>query len=90
MTAFCVTFGMLLWIIMVFFPQLPIRIFTGYPAVVALTSRLMRIFFRGMVVFGFQMSFQQVFIALGQAKVSIFIALLRKLILLIPLSLIHI
>ena len=88
MTAFCVTFGMLLWIIMVFFPQLPIRIFTGDPAVIALTSRLMRIFFLGMVVFGFQMSFQQVFIALGQAKVSIFIAMLRKLILLIPLVLI--
>ena len=88
MTAFCVTFGILLWIVMVFFPQLPIRIFTDDPAVITLTSRLMRIFFLGMVVFGFQMSFQQVFIALGQAKVSIFIAMLRKLILLIPLVLI--
>ena len=36
-----------------------IRIFTGDPAVIALTSRLMRIFFLGMVVFGLQMSFQQ-------------------------------
>ena len=34
---------------------------------------------------GFQMSCQQAFVALGQAKVSLFMACLRKLILLIPL-----
>lgn len=41
-----------------------------------------------MAVFGVQLAFQQVFIALGQARVSIFIALLRKLMLLIPLAII--
>lgn len=39
-------------------------------------------------VLGIQTSFQQSFIALGEAKISLFLALLRKVILLIPLILI--
>ena len=38
-----------------------------------------------MTLFGMQRTCQSTFIALGQAKISIFIALLRKVILLIPL-----
>ena len=40
-----------------------------------------------MTIFGLQRACQNMFVALGQAKVSIFIALLRKVILLIPLAL---
>lgn len=36
-------------------------------------------------MFGFQMAYQQSFVALGQAKASFFLACLRKIILLIPL-----
>ena len=39
----------------------------------------------GMFAFGAQIACQQSFMALGQAKVSLFLACLRKLILLIPL-----
>ena len=87
MTIFCVGFSVVLWTVCIFFPQWPIAIFTGEPELAALTASCMRIFFLGMLIFGFQLAFQQVFIALGQAKVSIFIAVLRKLILLIPLVL---
>lgn len=87
MTAFCVSFGTLLWCVTIFLPHLPVRVFTDDPAMIALASSTMRVFFLGMIIFGFQMAFQQTFIALGQAKVSIFIAVLRKLILLIPLVL---
>ena len=41
-----------------------------------------------MTIFGVQMACQSTFVALGQAKVSLFIALLRKVILLIPLAII--
>lgn len=87
-TAFCVTCGVLLWIVVVFFPWIPVRIFTDDAEMVNLTASLLPYFFAGMVIFGFQMSFQQIFIALGQAKVSVFVASLRKLILLIPLTII--
>ena len=41
----------------------------------------------GMTVFGLQRVCQNTFVALGDAKVSLFIALLRKVILLVPLAL---
>lgn len=85
-TIFCVGAGLLLWSVAEFLPWLPVRVFTDDPAVVELTSSIIPLFFLGMVIFGFQMAFQQVFISLGQAKASVFIACLRKLILLIPLT----
>lgn len=39
----------------------------------------------GSIVFGVQIACQQTFVALGQAKVSLVLALLRKVVLLIPL-----
>jgi Na+-driven multidrug efflux pump len=48
----------------------------------------MPVFMIGMLVFGLQNGIQPTFVALGQAKISLFIAVLRKLILLIPLAII--
>ena len=42
----------------------------------------------GMAIMGAQSACQQTFLALGQAKISMFLALLRKVILIIPLALI--
>ena len=39
-----------------------------------------------MTIFGLQRTCQNTFVSLGQAKISLFIALLRKVILLIPLA----
>ena len=62
-----------------------VKIFNTNPELVDITSRYIRIYFIGLSIFGIQMICQQMFVALGQARVSIFIAILRKLILLIPL-----
>lgn len=62
--------------------------FTNDAELVALTCRIMPIFFLGIAIFGIQAACQSTFLALGQAKVSLFIATLRKIILLIPLALI--
>jgi Na+-driven multidrug efflux pump len=51
-------------------------------------ERVMPIFMAGMMVFGLQNGIQPTFLALGQAKISLFIAVLRKIILLIPLAII--
>ena len=45
----------------------------------------MRIFFGGIFIFGAQIACQQTFLALGQAKISLIMALLRKVVLLVPL-----
>ena len=50
-------------------------------------GRVMPIFFGGIWAFGAQMACQSAFMALGQAKTSLFLALLRKVILLVPLAL---
>lgn len=84
-TIFCGMLGLSMWGVAMFLPQLPVMIFTDNPELIDQTMRLMPIFFLGTCIYGFQLAFQQIFIALGQAKVSIFIAVLRKIILLIPL-----
>ena len=48
----------------------------------------MPIYFAAVWIFGVQMAAQRTFVGLGKAKTSLFIALLRKVILLIPLALI--
>ena len=72
----------------ILFPQIFAGMFTSDAELIRLTSRILPIFVCGMLIFGLQMACQNTFMALGQAKISLFIAMLRKVILLIPLSLI--
>ena len=72
----------------IFCPGIYASMFTNDAELVALTCRSMPIFFLGIAIFGIQAACQSTFLALGQAKISLFIATLRKIILLIPLALI--
>lgn len=74
--------------IAVVFPEVYAGIFTSNEALVAITAEVMPTYFLGMTFFGIQSACQSTFVALGQAKVSAFIALLRKVILLIPLAIV--
>ena len=67
------------------FPQMFAGIFTSDVALVNYASFALRIYMAGIFAFGCQISCQQSFMALGQAKISLFLACLRKIILLIPL-----
>lgn len=68
-------------------PEQLALIFSDDPELVELTGTMMPIFFGGIWAFGAQMACQSAFMAMGQAKTSLFLALLRKVILLIPLAL---
>lgn len=81
----CVIFTAISWLIMMTVPQIFAGIFTGNPELSEYTSWALRIYMAGIFSIGFQVSCQQSFMALGQAKVSLLLACLRKLILLIPL-----
>jgi Na+-driven multidrug efflux pump len=59
--------------------------FNSDTALVTHTVWTMRVYMAGIFAMGFQITCQQCFMALGQAKVSLLLACLRKLILLIPL-----
>ena len=76
------------WALVLLFPTVFIRLFSSDPQLLAIAPGYLRVFMSGMLLLGAQFSCQQTFGALGQAKVSMFLALLRKIILLIPLALI--
>ena len=78
-------FSCLIWAIAMFAPTLFVMIFTEDPELTAFTVRALRIYMCASLIFGAQIACQQTFIALGNAKSSMFLALLRKVILLIPL-----
>lgn len=67
------------------FPEIPITLFNDQQELVSTTVWALRIYMATSFILGVQFVCQQTFIALGQAKVSLLLALLRKLILLIPL-----
>ena len=62
------------------------RMFTPEAQLIELTAKAMPVFFGGIWAFGAQMACQAAFMGLGLARVSLFAALLRKVILLIPLA----
>lgn len=89
--AFCLQFGiclgyaMLFWALTMLLPRAFAGIFTNDSALIDYATWTMRIYMAGIFAFGAQISCQQSFMALGQAKISLFLACLRKIILLIPL-----
>lgn len=88
MLGVCLTVTMIMGGIGVLFPHIYVGIFTESHDLSSLTIKFMPIFILGMCIFGIQQAIQGTFLALGQAKFSIFIALLRKVILLVPLAII--
>lgn len=76
------------WAAVQLFPSIFVKMFSSDPALLEIAPGYLRIFMSGMLLLGAQFSCQQTFVALGQAKISTFLALLRKVILLIPLALV--
>lgn len=68
-------------------PGFFIGLFTNEQALIEMGRPCLRVFMAGMIIMGAQSACQQTFLALGQAKISMFLALLRKVILLWPLAL---
>lgn len=83
--AICGGYTLLFWAFCMATPQLLAQVFSNDGKLVEYTVWAMRIYMAGIFAMGFQTSCQQCFMALGQAKVSLLLACLRKLILLIPL-----
>lgn len=81
----CFAYTTVMWIALMLVPQVFVNIFNNDPRLVQMTSWSIKIFFAGIFMFGVQSACQQTFLALGQAKISLVLALLRKIILLIPL-----
>ncbi|ASJ22182.1 MATE family efflux transporter [Brachyspira hampsonii] len=81
----CVSFSFLMWFISEFFPYVFVRIFTSNGELINYAIWALKIYMAASLIFGAQTACQQTFVALGNAKISAFLAILRKVILLIPL-----
>ena len=74
-----------MWALVQLMPQMFAGIFTPDPELRSYAAWALRVYMAATGIFGVQIACQQTFIALGNAKTSLFLAVLRKIILLIPL-----
>lgn len=81
----CLIYAVTLWGAVMSVPQLFVRIFTPDDALIAFGAKALRIYLAVMFLFGIQIACQMTFTALGNAKCSIIVAIVRKFVLLIPL-----
>jgi len=79
------THSMVMWALIQLFPGAFASIFTSDPALHAFAIRALRIYCAVLGIFGIQMACQMTFTAIGNAKCSILVAVMRKFILLVPL-----
>ena len=79
------TFTFIFFIGIMIFPRVFIELFTKDGQLVEITVKYLRIYMAGTLAMGIQVACQHTFLALGNAKTSLFLSLLRKIILLIPL-----
>ncbi|RGD75296.1 MATE family efflux transporter [Anaerofustis stercorihominis] len=81
----CTLYSLLLWCLTMFLPKVFITLFTSDTALITYTQWSIKIYMAVMFLIGIQISCQQTFVALSNAKVSLFLAVFRKIVLLIPL-----
>lgn len=81
----CAAFSISCWLLLMLVPQIFAGMFTGDASLIDYTTWALRIYMAGIFSVGFQVCCQLGFMSLGQAKYSLFLACLRKIILLIPL-----
>lgn len=80
-------YTMLAWRIVMFIPQQLIAVFSSETETIVTGARMLNIYFFGFIFMAFQFVGQTVFQSLGKAKQAIFFSLLRKAIIVVPLTL---
>ena len=83
--ACCLGYSTLMWSASMLLPGTLAGIFTTEQNLIQYASWAMRIYMGAICLFGAQIACQQTFVAMGKAVHSLFLAALRKIILLIPL-----
>lgn len=78
-------FSICIWLLIQIFPQMFVGLFTNAQELSLFTTQALRIYMAVVGLFGIQIACQMTFVALGNAKASVIVAVTRKFILLIPL-----
>lgn len=82
------TYSIFLYVPLIVYPEYLVRVFTGEQELITLSVNIIRITFILLPILGFQHIASGIYQAMGKAKMAIFLSLLRKAIILIPLVLI--
>lgn len=78
-------YAVILWLAVMLFPGAFAAMFTSQESLMDFTAHALRIYMACALLFGIQMACQSTFTAIGNAKASITVAVVRKFVLLIPL-----
>ena len=81
----CLVYSVSVWAAVMLFPRVFVSIFTPKADLIEFSTRALRIYFSGMVLFGIQIACQMTFVSLGKAPASVIVAVVRKFVLLLPL-----
>lgn len=81
----CISYAFIYFLLVMIFPRFLASMFTSNKDLIDFCVNVVRIYMAGIGIFGVQIACQQTFIALGNAPISLFLAIFRKVILLIPL-----
>lgn len=88
MTVACLAFTLAAWAAVLLFPHRFIQLFNSEDLMLEAGVPAMHIYFFGLFMAAFQFSGQFTFVALGRSKEAIFFSTLRKLLIVVPLTLI--
>ncbi len=84
---FSLCYSVVVWALLMLFPSVFIRVFNDDPALLTLGRHAMRCYYPLYFMMAFQFGAQSTFVALGKSKQAIFFSLLRKVIIVVPLTL---
>lgn len=83
----CIIFSLAAWALLFFFPEFFIHLFNSEPELLKEGIPAMHLYFFGIFMMALQFSGQSVFVALGKSRQAVFFSLFRKVIIVIPLTL---
>ena len=81
----CLTYSVIIWAAVMIFPSIFVSMFTSKEVLIDFAAKALRIYFGGMALFGIQIACQMTFVSLGNAPMSVLVAVVRKFVLLLPL-----
>ncbi len=84
-TICCFSYAFVMWLLVMLMPSAFVKLFTNNMELLEISVWALRIYLAAVFMMGLQISCQQSFIAFGNAKISAFLAIFRKIIVLIPL-----
>lgn len=86
MTVVCIVYTCIVWVLTLVFPEIFIRMFNSEPDLVAAAVPSMHLYFFGFCFMALQFAGQSTFQALGEARYAITFSIFRKVVIVVPLT----